>query len=426
MYQGIISKFMHSINTQSVFVANVEPVLESKLTEVMNSNPELMAVIMISLKKSIKLKRSDLDSDEVIKDLFNDNDIDIDSCNKLISDISDDISWEETAEGISIKMNNHVAKMFNDGMKDFSISSNQKQVLYESSLINGVIYLELLFNRLMKKFIGKFPERLNSRKLTLDEIVSLGNLEEAKRYIIDSEVEGLLRKSFNEQLNYFKCDIGMDFSSIEKYIGEVNEIFQRRNLLVHNDGIVNSVYEKNVKIDFRKSTLKGSRLHTDNEYIAKALDTIEIIGLLIALETWKKELRKDSTERINFIISKGFDYLVEERWLIARELYSFLLRETNLSMNNKLLAEINYWQTYKWNDEFDVIKEEVLGRDFSAYDTTFQLCYAALIDDFDQFEILRPKALAIGFNEEFFETWPVFRGVRERKDNVIEVVSNEK
>jgi hypothetical protein len=78
-----------------------------------------------------------------------------------------------------------------------------------------------------------------------------------------------------------------------------------------------------------------------------------------------------------------------------------------------LIAEMNYWQSLKWQGRFDEIKDHVEGADLSAKDEMFQLARFALLDKITEFYDLLPKVLESGkLTQADLKTWPIFREMR--------------
>ncbi len=71
--------------------------------------------------------------------------------------------------------------------------------------------------------------------------------------------------------------IGLDISTISKYSDEILEIAQRRHLIVHNDGIVDEGYNKNVPNRYNI----GDHLLVSTQYFQKAINLIHTFGFLL-------------------------------------------------------------------------------------------------------------------------------------------------
>ena len=96
--------------------------------------------------------------------------------------------------------------------------------------------LSVLFE-IKPEFVDTFD-----RKLDLSQITNLGSIPKARKYIIEKEIEGVLRGSHEEHFQYLenklRISLRKDLTAWPTFI----EITERRNLLVHCDGVVSSQY----------------------------------------------------------------------------------------------------------------------------------------------------------------------------------------
>ena len=67
-----------------------------------------------------------------------------------------------------------------------------------------------------------------------------------KEYVITVKAEELMRGSFDTWVEFLSSNT-VEIDKLSNKLLRVSEIFQRRNLFVHNNGIVNHVYIKKTK-----------------------------------------------------------------------------------------------------------------------------------------------------------------------------------
>ncbi len=122
--------------------------------------------------------------------------------------------------------------------------------------------------------------------LYISEILSYNSFEDAKKAIIDSEIDEVLRDNHLEQLHWFeKRGFGNSYDK-EQIIKEFVEITQRRNLFVHSDGKVTMQYINCCKeIGYKLSTdlTVGCDLMVQHSYHVHACNVIEEVGLKLAI-----------------------------------------------------------------------------------------------------------------------------------------------
>ena len=97
-------------------------------------------------------------------------------------------------------------------------------------------------------FLNK-KEQLNKieKTLTLKDIADCKSIEEAFECIIDKEIETLKRESYIKQFNLLEQKF--DIKTLKKFDNwsRFVEISQRRNIIMHADGIVSNQYLSSCK-----------------------------------------------------------------------------------------------------------------------------------------------------------------------------------
>ena len=71
-----------------------------------------------------------------------------------------------------------------------------------------------------------------------------------------------------------------------KYVNEIIEITKRRNLIVHNDGVVDDKYIRNAPQKYKNLT-PGSTLVVSTHYFQRAIDIIYSLGFLLCMASWR-------------------------------------------------------------------------------------------------------------------------------------------
>jgi hypothetical protein len=292
-----------------------------------------------------------------------------------------------------------------------------KRLLYRSALISLIIYFESLIAQLFRISFEKNPESIGIQKKTLQysDIVELGSTEEAKRYLIDKEVEDLMFKGFDEWHDYMTSKLNLKLGYIKRVKGQLTEILVRRNLFVHNDGVANSIYMKKVAEEYRKGIKKGDILNVDKDYMENAISMIERAGVQLVFEKWKHGERQST--RINPVLrSVAFDYMMIEDWETSLELYILAMEDKKIKESERLMTLFNYWQCKKWLGEFESIKDEVNKADCSALSCEYRLSLLALQDNYSEFFKLLPEACPGQLDLNSLKEWPIFRKIREQKE----------
>lgn len=243
--------------------------------------------------------------------------------------------------------------------------------------------------------------------MTLENIRKLGSLENAEIFIIEQEVESIIRKSYTDWIDYLRKNMKLKMNYIEPFNEKIIEIIQRRNLFVHNEGIVNNIYLNNIDPKLKEGVELGKRLSIDHAYIEESIDIFEHVGTLLGLEYWGV-MEKRSSARTNYIIDKGFNLMTEGKWELSKDLHQLILNENTADNRKKSISLINYWLSMKRLGKFNEVQNEIEKSDFSDKTRDFKMSYFALLGKKDEMFDLMQEALEV--NEvtlSDLRNWPV-------------------
>lgn len=112
------------------------------------------------------------------------------------------------------------------------------------------IYLIALFDSFLTDVFAAVlierPETLKSKKqLTYDRILELHQKGELVEFMARREINELSYKSMADQFDYYKAKFNIDLADSNVELAALVEIRARRNLLVHNNGVVDDIYRSN-------------------------------------------------------------------------------------------------------------------------------------------------------------------------------------
>ncbi|MFJ1446702.1 hypothetical protein [Bacillus halotolerans] len=403
-FVSILHNFKQNLDVMKSFIESLDRMMEFHKTEDSHKNEHNGFEPIFEAMALVK-KESSLESREI-----------------LIKKINEDFELGEISlnEDKGIKFNftsSLIANRFNRHINQLLLPDKQISMIYSSSLINLVIYFELLANQLIKVRLKKFPESMNlkEKKLNFKEIEEIGSIREAKNYLIEQEVINLMSSGFVTWMDYFKNKMKVDMKRLSPYINEINEIFCRRHLFVHNDGIVSNTYLSRVGEEFKNDLSIGDKLSVNEKYLLDALDKFKKFGVLLTIETWKRQ-EKVSSKRQHFLHDYVYDLLVEEEWELASIICEFILTDNEISSNSKYSAKLNFWLAKKRMNQFDSYIDEIKKADFQALNPQFQICRYALLEEYDDLYELLDRNYANPIGMESLEEWPIFAELRKHEN----------
>lgn len=408
MWKEVLDNFLDNTDSLKVFVESVEPVLMRKDKEFLCKYRKIMDIMAYSIKEV---------GEDILKDEHKDIMSKIPDVEK-IEGVEVDINKESNSININLKSDDIDIKPedFKNLMNGLKYKVSNYDILYRSALMSLVVSLESMIADLFRQSFNKWPERVTKNKsLTFEEISSIGSFEEARIYIIEKEIESIMYKSFTDWCSLLKKDLSLKMDYLDSYLDELIEVIIRRNIFVHNRGIVNQIYLNKVSEKYKQGIEIGDKLTVDRRYINNAIKTVEKCGVLIISEIWLKQNRADKSVRQN-IDQIAFKFMKENKWDISKNIYKMLLNEKKANNKEKLVYKINYWQSLKWLGEYEIIKNEVEKEDFSACTPDYQLCLHAIKNEYDEFFDLLNRIYGQYVGLEELKEWPVFREIRELED----------
>jgi len=315
----------------------------------------------------------------------------------------------------------HESKVFESLERNSSISSLASKIIPESLFVSLISQYDAFLNRLLRAVFEIKPEILNNseRNLTFSQLVEMGTIEYAREYVIEKEIDTVLRKSHSEQFDYLESKLGIQLRKNLPIWSTFIEITERRNLLVHCDGIVSNQYIKNCsehKCNIDKIAV-GIRLDVPPNYFSKAYECLYEIAVKLTHTLWRKLIKddlKDADRRLNDIcfrlISSG-----------ALELADILLhfsceqrKHYNDSFKNVFI--INKALSKYFQKKTNEVKEILDTKDWSASSDDFKLAYEVLTENFEEAYLIMKKIGKNGdVDQSDYKQWPLFSKIRKEE-----------
>lgn len=321
----------------------------------------------------------------------------------------------DNKKSVSISMPAEAGSAFHSALRSIHLSASRKELLYKSSLISLISSIEWFLCQIFKVYFEKFPDALggNDKVFSLNDLKAFGSIEDSVKALVEAKVENIMRGSFEDWIKFLKQNVRLSMGYLDRHIEELSEVFQRRNIIVHNGSRVNSIYISKVSPRLRTKLSIGQDLEIDESYLGESINRFEGSFILIAAEFWK-QLEPEAIDRAETLNDISFQHLQAERWTVSESLSHFIKNDKKMPERQQLIGQINYWQSLKWQGRYNEIKDEAEKADFSAKDGLFQLAIYALTEKNRVFFELLPKIIDTEkLSYESLETWPIFRQMRQ-------------
>lgn len=198
-----------------------------------------------------------------------------------------------------------------------------------------------------------------------------------------------------------------------KYIqDEFEEIYYRRNLFIHNNGNVNSIYLSNVKDKFTKDIKVDQRLATDDIYLRHAINMLYKIVCTLFYET-QVEYNAKYDKWIEGLGNIAFDLLNNKNYEVAEQIYLSLSNCKHFCFKDKAMFKINYINSLKQLSKMKEVEKELESFDVTIATTDFKIAKLCLEDNNEEVYNLLQETYPTSYSADQIRDWPIFINFRE-------------
>lgn len=297
-------------------------------------------------------------------------------------------------------------------------SRRAQQIIPRSFLTSLISHYDAFIGSLLRAVFFMKPEVLNSseRQFSFKDLVSFESISAAREFVVDKEVEALLRESHADQFKWmekkFAVPLTKDLRSWPTFV----EVTERRNLFVHCNGIISAQYLTVCSqngVDCSKVKV-GMELHVTPEYFQDAYATIVEIGLKLAHVLWRRLKPEELDEADTSLNNLCLDLIRDEKYAVARNLLDFAAQFNKFGSETvRMILTLNRAQTYKWSGHEKRAKEILAAEDWKAANEKFQLSAAVLTDDFKTAaQLMKHIGAESSPSKGDYKEWPMFKVFR--------------
>lgn len=310
------------------------------------------------------------------------------------------------------------AREFNLLHEQFVSAIEGTKRLPEIMIIGLISSYDAFLTRLLKVVLNKQEEIFftSEKSILFSELLKFDTLEDAKRSLIDKEVESVIRSGHHEQFAWMEKRLDVKLREGLKIWLSFIEICERRNLLTHNGGVASKQYIKNgIDNKYNISNINvGDILPVDSAYFSSAVSVIYEIGVKLCYVLWRKFLRQDADKADTIVNDLGFNLIHGQAYEIAEAILRFGVEgfkgkrvEYTLSM-----MIINLANAIRLQNREDEARNLLDSKDWSASDRLLKIGVAAVRGNVDELVDMMLSIGDTGSNAEQYRTWPIFRGLQ--------------
>jgi hypothetical protein len=273
MIENCIKSYNSNLENLRDFVVTISEFLESKRKEKLREDPLAMVPMILALNKSNPDSMSMPDSQLAkLKKGFGDD-------FEFTVDVGDD-----GAESFKFKFGEGQQERFESALRHYSKSNTKFTNLYNSSLINLISTSEHFLAQLIHIYFNQSDGAIGAGEKTfsLDDLRQFDSVDDAKKHLVDLKVEGILRGSFLDWVKFLRQTVKLNAGYIDIHVDYLYEASLRRNLLIHNGGVVNSTYLKNLPSSISEKPSIGDVLEVSQSYLDESISRFEL-GICLSL-----------------------------------------------------------------------------------------------------------------------------------------------
>lgn len=295
-------------------------------------------------------------------------------------------------------------------------------LMREALLTSAIAAFEALMANVMLGYAQAKPESMFQSEKTylLREVAAFDSIEDLVREHAEAFVAKKVFKSVTDWFDWLGRCVDLPLSRITSSEADFQEMFLRRNIIVHAGGIVNDIYLSKLPEACRAPKL-NARLSVKSKYLKDACDSLLAAGYacyahFIAFY----EARSESPVEVRGLISmNSFRILIEERPKAVVEYCDSVKHLCDDDEGALRVIQVNQWIARKALGLAAEVREEVKAWDTTDLAKRFQLARLALMDEFPKAFMLADELLKEGDLqlEDWFQ-WPLLREVRSYAESL--------
>lgn len=314
----------------------------------------------------------------------------------------------------SIKQGSMVDPRFVDpknARREYNKIEQYEDILVSSTLSNVIIIFERYLAKVYEALILVNPKKyFENQKIDIASIFNK-NVKQIVIECVKKEVESNMFDSM-KTLEVISQKEGLNINRYRNIQDDFEEIYYRRNLYIHNNGVVNSIYLSNIKDKYKKGITINKKLVTDEIYLRNAINMLYKIVCTLFYETQLAYNPKYENWHIS-LGDIGFALLQNKNYDVAEQIYFILSSYKQLCFRDKAMYRINYINALKQQEKTELVKKELSELDVSIATDEYKIAKLCLEDKNEEVYEAISKNYPEPFTANLIRDWPLFINFRE-------------
>ncbi|MFF9385866.1 hypothetical protein ACF1A3_35960, partial [Streptomyces globisporus] len=259
----------------------------------------------------------------------------------------------------------------------------------------------------------------SEKNIPYTEISAFSTIDDARSYLIDKEVENVIRQSHHDQFAWMEKNLDIKLKEGLKIWPAFIELCERRNLLTHTGGVISQQYIKNCmthKCSISDSAV-GSKVKINPKYFSESVEVVYELGIKLCYVMWRKFLKDESRRADTVLNEMCFDLIFNGAYSIAEAILTFsvqVLKKGGADRTRRMMV-VNLATAIRLQGRAAEAHKVIDNEDWSAVGDNFKICAASARGDIDEVaRLIRhigPNSKEI--DAENYRIWPVFREMRK-------------
>lgn len=305
-----------------------------------------------------------------------------------------------------------------DELEKAALTPSRAALLMRSVLTMAVSSFEVLVSSTYQAHLICNPgaiENQDTKMFSLQELFAFESVQDAIEETIFQQCDQFSRKGVRAWVAWFKGrPLTIDLESLALDWSKTEEVFERRNIVVHNASRVTRQYLKNVDRSLTTDLEEGSIVDVDPEYIAEALSRLCTLGLLLVLQVRTRLFKRGDREGLSeWISDQQFDLILDEEFA-AVEQVAKATSGLDLIQTSAQLLRVNGWIARIRLHGLESCRGEIESWDTSASAAEYKAAKQILLQNDERATELVEECLSDGtFTIANLAEWPLFHWMRE-------------
>ncbi|GEB38292.1 hypothetical protein GLI01_23270 [Gluconacetobacter liquefaciens] len=307
-----------------------------------------------------------------------------------------------------------------------SLEDKEKASHFPGMFLSGLISsYDAYLSDLIRIILNSYPKIIDKseKNITAEEIFRFSSIDDVKVYLIDRQIDKLMRGSHKDQIRWISDKMHFKMEDEIDGLKDFIEICERRNLYTHTNSIVSSQYvgvckENSIKTEFSI----GDFAKIDRFYYNNSVNVVISIFISIFFNVYSKINKTKIPELFSTIDESAYELMLEGNIKTSSAIYRYINKkiESNPTIpdSTKKRITINYANALKLGGKKEEAVEIINKIDWETSTENYKICVASIKDDVGY--VIKKMKIAVESCDDFdlscFKEWPVFKSLRKNEE----------